>query len=169
MRPTGHQTITNDDNRKTSGRAFRNAREGDTYIDAQGKHWLCQGDFVKPSVFTHKEKVLTAEAELKALLTDTANDYDETGWKAERGIPANVDVKYPGSFTQRVAHNLIAECGCVPAVRDAVDLLRQYHRDLHVPYTQRDEARKERDELKARILGFVDGMVDQANDIVTKL
>lgn len=46
--PTGHQTITHDDNRRSRGQLFRAAREGDTYVDASGKHWECRGTFMRP-------------------------------------------------------------------------------------------------------------------------
>jgi hypothetical protein len=54
------------------------------------------------------------------------------------------------SYTKQVCENLVRAYrenrSSILAVNDAVVLLEQYHRDMHVPYEQRDEARAEREE-----------------------
>jgi hypothetical protein len=52
---------------------------------------------------------------------------------------------YVGSYTDLVVTNLWRCYGAAPAAQEAVALLKQYHRDLHIPYEQRDQARRERD------------------------
>lgn len=54
------------------------------------------------------------------------------------------DTKYPGSYTEGVVQGL--------AWLRNFDLLKQYHKDLHVPYDQRDVARREVLELQKEVL-----------------
>jgi hypothetical protein len=64
-------------------------------------------------------------------------------------------VTYAGSYTEKVIGALRrawffndgAPVGA-DVINDAINLLKQYHRDLHIPYEQRDAARKERDLYK---------------------
>lgn len=69
--------------------------------------------------------------------------------------------KWEGSYTCKVAEQLAAysrrlgNIGLAPDslnwLADTVNLLRQYHKDLHVPYEQRDAARREALELRKEV------------------
>jgi uncharacterized coiled-coil DUF342 family protein len=54
-------------------------------------------------------------------------------------------MKWEGSYTKQVVDALEASWAAIggmpPEEQAAADLLKQYHRDLQVPYQQRDEAR----------------------------
>lgn len=124
------KTITNRDDME----AWRSAVEGDTYLDRQGRHWLCQGTHVKPAPRPD---------------AGGSNENLAQSWKAERGIPADVDVKYETSYTKRVVEELLGARSSLnglwlsaEAILRAVDLLKDYHKSLAVPYAQRDEARR---------------------------
>jgi hypothetical protein len=68
------------------------------------------------------------------------------------------DTKYPGSYTEGVVQGLAwmrnFQMRGLPyhkKLTDAIDLLKQYHKDLHVPYDQRDVARREVLELQKEV------------------
>ena len=67
--------------------------------------------------------------------------------------------KWEGSYTEGVVQGLdwirTFQMRGLPYYRnltDAMDLLKQYHKDLHVPYDQRDVARREVLELRKEVL-----------------
>jgi hypothetical protein len=64
------------------------------------------------------------------------------------------------SYTKRVVDELekhypISSTWPEHSVHKAVELLRQYHRDLHIPYTERDEARAEVKALEAVVIALL--------------
>lgn len=67
--------------------------------------------------------------------------------------------KWVASYTSKVVHELEIAKGLAgwyrqltAACEAASALLQQYHRDLHVPYEQRDAARREALELRKEVL-----------------
>ena len=65
--------------------------------------------------------------------------------------------KWNTSYTKRVVDSLVAEYPISAAVKGnpvyaAIQLLILYHRDLHLPYEQRDEARANNERLGARVV-----------------
>ncbi len=149
--PTGHQTIT-----KGEGAKWRAAREGDIYIDSFGRHWECRGTFIQPAPKNETETLWQTwkggpgapapvhntfkRSECDACTTDSMH------WKQERGIPADVPVKYETSYTKKVVDGLVAlgaHRNTFPAIRAAIDLPKDYHGSLHAPYEQRDKARQD--------------------------
>jgi uncharacterized protein YbgA (DUF1722 family) len=128
--PTGHRTITYADTQRLGRRGrqplWKSLREGDTYVDRFGRHWECHGTFVKPA--------------------PTVNECSDGSWREDRGIPAGVEIRYETSYTKSVVDGLLAlgeYRNTFPAIRAAIDLLKDYHASLHAPYEQRDKARQD--------------------------
>jgi hypothetical protein len=74
------------------------------------------------------------------------------------------------SYTKQVCENLLRAYrenrSSILAVNDAVVLLEQYHRDMHVPYEQRDEARAEREEAYEVNRRLTMRLIEKDNEIV---
>jgi hypothetical protein len=147
--PTGHVTITHEDNKRSRGRLVRGAREGDIYLDSVGNHWVCHG---KQTVRFGETRTWSGPAAQMQNLPKWGGtqSWKSERWKSERGIPAGVDVKYETSYTKRIVDALLempfggAHGFCRPTpIIDAVNLLKDYHRSLHAPYEQRDKARQD--------------------------
>lgn len=169
--PTGHKTFTHIENVHSRGELFRGAREGDTYIDRVGKHWECRGTFVKPAppevaqdsaphwasgfhpryggtLRENMEQLKNGEASARvhamAYGLGVQAQNLSAHWRQERGIPAGVEIRYETSYTKKVVDGLVAlgaYRNTFPAMRAAIDLLKDYHKSLHAPYEQRDKAR----------------------------
>lgn len=94
-----------------------------------------------------------------------------------------VDERWEKSYTKQVVDNLERSWEGVPRnnpeadilpreERAAVELLKQYHRDLHLPYQQRDEARAELDAVTAQLNSLAADAVklfDQRNEARVQL
>jgi len=77
------------------------------------------------------------------------------------------------SYTKKVVDDLEKVLGSISrydedyyAVQNAVQLLIQYHRDMHVPYDQRDEARKEREESYEVNRRLTQRLIDKDDELV---
>ncbi len=158
--PTGHKTITY----KDGGAAWQAARTGDTYIDKAGRHWECRGTFTKPTPSTFTPKPIYGETRHCVGVQAQNLEPAENSWKSERGIPADVSVKYETSYTKTVVDGLIAlgaYRNAFPGMHAAIDLLKDYHSSLHAPYEQRDKARRD--------LVVAEAQLAQARDALTTL
>ena len=144
--PTGHQTFTSKENRSSKGALWKDAREGDTYIDMRGRHWECRGTFVKPAP-NEVQQTIEAMKNKRANDVVDAMAYGMRNWRQERGIPAAVEIKYETSYTRQVVEQLSALTISTPraktAITSAINLLKDYHKSLHAPYEQRDKARQD--------------------------
>jgi hypothetical protein len=73
------------------------------------------------------------------------------------------DAAYAGSYTEKMVRRLFEGVAhsradghmcsaCEYNTKEAAELLKQYHRDLHIPYEQRDAAREAAKSYKKQIL-----------------
>jgi hypothetical protein len=149
---TGHRTITAGDNRRSYGRLFRGAREGDVYLAENGNHWVCHGTQTGKTVMGETHTWTGPAVQLQNLPKSNGK---WGSWKTERAIPADVDVTYETSYTKQVVDALeVLERRtprAVKAIAEAVALLKDYHVSLHAPYAQRDKARAEAEHLRREV------------------
>ena len=84
-------------------------------------------------------------------------ELDGLGARFRRNAPSSYKRKWETSYTKKVCDSIrgvTMSPGPTPVADVAIELLEQYHRDLHVSYQQRDEARAEVKRLKALVLAL---------------